>query len=114
MLSPFAGSGVAPPCWLATAVPVVQGVVVPAEGAQVLRTYTFSMPLATFDARFEALVENATYWPVAQVPVPPHLLTLGYSASAFAGDVPLGVETSFMLGAHEIPTVVTPPHVSYK
>jgi hypothetical protein len=82
--------------------------------AQVLRTKTFSIPFATAEERFEALVENATNWPVAQVPGVPHRLILGYSASAFAADFPSGVDTSFTLGAQVVPVVAAPVQVSYK
>jgi len=114
-LSPSEGGGAVPPAWLAKAVTRVQPVV-PLElvtlDAHVLRTKTFSIPFATAEERFEAFVENATNWPVAQVPAVPHRLMLGYSATALAGDFPSGVEMSLMLGAQVVPVVAAPVQVS--
>jgi hypothetical protein len=65
ILSPLDGSGAAPPGWLARTVDVRQLVVVVVVNPwHVLRTKTFSMPFAVFEARFEAFVANATNWPV--------------------------------------------------
>jgi hypothetical protein len=83
------------------AVPVVVAFV------QVLRTKIFSRPFAAFADRFEASDANAMNCPspVAEVP----RLILGCSLNAFAGVVPLVVETSVVEVVH---VVDCPLHVS--
>lgn len=98
-LFPFAGAGEVPAAMLESEVDGEQ-VVVPVVVAfvQVLRTKIFSRPLAAFADRFEANDANAMNCPslVAEVP----RLMLGCSLNAFAGVVPLVVETSVVEVAH--------------
>jgi hypothetical protein len=64
-LSPFDGAGATPLGWLARTVDAMQvEVVVDVKPWHVLRTKTFSMPFAIFEARFEDFVANATNCPV--------------------------------------------------
>lgn len=71
--------------------------------------------------RFDAFVENATNWPVEQVPAAVvtivvddvHELKLGFSEGAFAGVVPPGVEIRTSDGVQVVGVVAaTPMHVS--
>lgn len=92
-LLPLAGAGEAPAAMLERAMDGAQ-VLVPVVVAfvQVLRTKTFSRPLAAFAEKFEANDAKAMNCPSPCAEVP--LLILGCSLKALAGVVPLAVETS--------------------
>ena len=80
-----------PAGWLATAVAVVQLVVMLRH---VLRTNTFSIPFAVFAPRFDAVEAKATNCPVVS--------NDGRSASALAGVLPSRVETRIVEGVQPV------------
>jgi hypothetical protein len=86
-LLPFKDGGSVPAGWLATAVAVVQLVVMLRH---VFLTNTFSIPFAVFAPRFDAAEAKATNWPVVS--------NDGRSASAFAAVLPSRVETRIVEG----------------
>lgn len=100
-LFPFAGAGEVPAAILEREVEGEQ-VVVPVVFAlvQVLRTKMFSRPLAAFADRFDARDANAMNCPSPAAEVP--RLMLGCSLNAFAGVVPLVVETSVVEVVHVV------------
>jgi hypothetical protein len=90
-LLPFKGGASVPAGWLATAVAGVQLLVML---RQVLRTNTFSIPLAVFAPKFDAAEAKATNWPVVS--------NDGFSASEFAAVLPSRVEARIVEGVQPV------------
>jgi hypothetical protein len=98
-LLPFSEGERVPAGWLATIVEGLQPVVIKTH---VLRTKTFSIPLAVFAPRFDAADAKARNWPV--------VLNEGRSANEFAGVIPSRVEARVVEGVQAV--TVKLKHVS--
>ena len=98
-LLPFSEGDSVPAGWLATIVEGLQPVVIKTH---VLRTKTFSIPLAVFAPRFEAADAKARNCPV--------VLNEGRSANEFAGVIPSRVEARVVEGVQAV--TVKLKHVS--